>query len=283
MELSLLTHIKEHYNNFSKTEKQIATYVLKYAKLIPNITTKELADKAVVSESSVTRFVKKAGAESFKSFKIRLAQELVGADGFITDFSILHKKDTPYELFQKVSHVNKGAIDALHGSMNKKELSKAIEALKKARKIVFYGVGGSSIVAMDALYKFTKLGFQVEFNQDFHYMLSLIPFLNKDDVFVAISMSGKTKDVADLAEFAQLNNTLVIAITNINKSTLVKKADIHLATPKVEQDFRIGSITSRITQLTIIDSLYVNLFNMIGDKVLDKYKTAREEMVKLRR
>src|SRR5690606_14633101 len=107
-----------------------------------------------------------------------------------TDFSIIKKKDSPYELFQKVVHVNKGAIELLASSIDKKELDQAVEVLKKARKIVFFGVGGSSIAAMDAVYKFTKLGFIVEFSQDFHYMLSAIPHMNNQDVFIAISMSG---------------------------------------------------------------------------------------------
>lgn len=75
----------------------------------------------------------------------------------------------------------------------------------------------------------------------------------------------------------------MIAITNINKSPLYKEADIRLATPNVEQDFRIGSITSRMTQLTIIDSLYISIFNSIGENVLDEYQEARDHVVKLRR
>ncbi|WP_284139209.1 MULTISPECIES: MurR/RpiR family transcriptional regulator [unclassified Virgibacillus] len=279
----ILSRIKERMTIFSKTEKKIAAYILMHAELIPNITTKELANKANVSEASVIRFAKAIGIGSFKSFKIALAQELVTNEEYITDFSIIQKKDSPYELFQKVVHVNRGAIDLLSSSLEKKELERAVHVLKKARKIIFFGVGGSSIAAMDAIYKFTKLGFSAEFSQDFHYMLSLIPYLTDQDVFVAISMSGETKDVLDLAQFAQKKGATLIAITNINKSSLYKKANIRLATPIVEKDFRVGSITSRMTQLTVIDSLYISLFNSIGKGVIEQYQEAREEMVKLRR
>lgn len=280
---TLMLTIRERINNFSETQKKIATYILKHAELIPNMTTKELANKSDVSEASVNRFSKVIGIESFKTFKISLAQELAVSTEYITDFSMVHKKDSPYELFQKVMHVNKSAIESLSGSLSKKELENAIETFKKANKVIFFGVGGSTIAALDALYKFTKLGFQAEFSQDFHYMLSLIPYLNKGDIFVAISMSGQTKDVLDLARFAQKKGATLIAITNINKSPLYKEADICLATPYVEKDFRVGSITSRMTQLTIIDSLYISLFNNVGDQVMEQYQSAREKVMKLRR
>ncbi|GIO21657.1 MurR/RpiR family transcriptional regulator [Oceanobacillus sp. J11TS1] len=283
MATTLLTRISERLPQFSKTEQKISAYILKHAELIPNMTTKELANKADVSEASVIRFSKTIGIGSFKTFKIALAQELAVQEAYITDFSILQKKDSPYEMLQKVVHVNKNAIELIMESLDKKQLDDAVMALKNARKIIFYGVGGSSIAAMDALYKFTKLGFQVEFNLDFHYMLSKIPHLNSEDVFVAISMSGRTNDVLDLARLSQEKGARVIAITNINKSPLYREADIRLATPHVEQDFRIGSITSRMTQLTIVDSLYISIFNIIGENVLDEYQEARGHVVKLRR
>jgi DNA-binding MurR/RpiR family transcriptional regulator len=96
-------------------------------------------------------------------------------------------------------------------------------------------------------------------------------------------MSGKTKDVLELSRFAKSQGATVIAITNIDKSPLYKEADIRLCTPVVEQDFRIGSIPSRMTQLTIIDSLYLSIFHSKGEKVIDKYHKARNEVIRLRR
>ncbi len=279
----LLVRISEQSRQFSETEKKISDYILNHAELIPNMTTKELATKADVSEASVTRFVKKIGVGSFKTFKITLAKEMAVKESFITDFSILQKKDTPYEMFQKVVHVNKNAIDMTMESLDKKELEAAVEAIKGAKKLVFYGVGGSAIAAQDAVVKFAKLGFEVEFNMDFHYMLSRIPYLNENDVFIAISMSGKTKDVLDMMHVAKSYGAKIIAITNLDKSPLYKKADIRLATPTVEADFRIASIASRMTQLTVIDTLYVSIFNQIGERMLDKFHAARDHVIRLRR
>lgn len=280
---SLIQKITEDLNRLSAAERKIGKYIVQHPELIPNMTTKELSKKANVSEASVVRFCKSIGIGSFKSFKLELVKDLTLADMNLTDFSILKKKDSPYDLLHKVTYVNKSAIESTLASLDKKEYNKAFEVLMHANKVVFFGVGGSATAAFDAHYKFTRLGYHSNTAFDFHYMLSHIAYLTEKDVFIAISMSGKTKDVLELSRFAQKKGATVIAITNIDKSPLYKEADIRLCTPNVESDFRIGSLSSRMTQLTIIDALYISIFNNIGENIVEHYHEARNEVVHLRR
>ncbi len=280
---SLLARIKQNLSKLSDAERACGEYILANPELVPNMTTKDLSKNSGVSESTVVRFCKSIGIGSFKSFKLELVKELALKDYNITDFSVLEKKEEPYELFQKVTYVNKSAIEAIPASMDRRELEKAVNVIKNARRLVFYGVGGSATAAYDGYYKFFRLGYECVFQNDFHFMLSTIPFLTEKDVFIAISMSGKTKDVLELAKFAGRKGATVIAITNLEKSPLYKMADIKLCTPVVEHDFRIGSLPSRITQLTIIDALYLNIFLIKGEKILNQYHEARNEVIRLRR
>lgn len=280
---SLIGRIEKDLVRLSEAERKIGEYIIKNPELVPNMTTKVLSKKCDVSEASIVRFCKSIGISSFKTFKLELVKDIAVAKTSLTDFSILQKKDSPYDLFHKVTYVNKAAVESTLSSLDKNELEKAVNTLKNAKKIIFFGVGGSATAAIDGHYKFTKLGFHSVMTHDFHFMISLIPYLTENDVFIAISMSGKTKDVLELARFAKKKGATLIAITNIDNSPLYKEADIHLCTPAVEQEFRIGTISSRMTQLTIIDTLYLSVFNSIGETVLEQYHEARNEVVKLRR
>ncbi|QQZ09280.1 MurR/RpiR family transcriptional regulator [Heyndrickxia vini] len=280
---SLLSRIEKELSKLSDAERKIGEYIIKNPELIPNMTTKELSKKSGVSEASVVRFCKSIGIRSFKTFKLELVKNITLSQTNITDFSILQKRDSPYDLFHKVTYVNKAAIDSTLSSLDKNELDKAVELIKRAKKIIFYGVGGSATAAFDGHYKFSKLGYHSITTLDFHFMISLIPYLTEDDVFIAISMSGKTKDVLELARFAKKKGATLISITNIDNSPLYKEADIRLCTPIVEGDVRIGTISSRMTQLNIIDTLYLSVFNNIGENVLEQYHEARNEAVRLRR
>lgn len=137
---------------------------------------------------------------------------------------------------------------------------------------------------MDGAYKFTRLGFTAMMLSDFHMMLPLVTNLKEGDIFVAISTSGRTKDVLEMAQYAKRQGATVIAITKLDQSSpLYKDADIRLCMPDVEQDHRIASIASRMTQLNMIDALYVITFNRIGNKVLDQFMETREEALRLRK
>jgi len=280
---SFLKRLQQSINQLSEAEKKIGNFILQYPDLVPNMTTKDMSKKTGSSESTVVRFCKSVGIESFKSLKLELVREIAQSDMKLTDFTILETSGEAYDFFQQVIHVNKTAIESLFTSVDRKSIEKAVDALQQANQIVFFGVGGSATAAIDGYYKFMRLGYQCIAPQDFHLLLSTIPYLNKNDVFIAISMSGKTKDVLDLAEVAKRAGVTVIAITNLEKSPLYKLADIHLCTPNVEHDFRIGSIPSRMTQLTIIDALYVSIFHAVGDQVVSKYQDARKEVERLRR
>lgn len=282
-ETSILKKIERDRADMSGAEQKVASFILDNAHLVPNMTTGDLSRKADVSEATVIRFCKTIGIGSYKSFKLTLVKELSNTSIGVNDFSLLQSKDTPYELFNKVTHVNRGALEAAASALDKRELNKAIEALHGAGTILFYGVGGSAAAAVDGHYKFAKLGFHAMMTPDFHFMLSIASHLKKGDVFIAISTSGKTKDVLELARFAKSREATVIAITNIGKSPLYKEADITLGTPMVEHENRIGSIASKMVQMNMIDALYIGTFHKVGANVEEPYKKASETAARLKR
>ena len=281
--LTILSKIENHMDRFTQAEKKIAIYIMDHAEMVPNLTTKDISNNTGSSEASVVRFCKTIGIGSFKAFKLALVRDLTVAEMNINDFSVMEKKDSPYDLFNKVTYVNKAAIETTVSTLDKRELEKASDVIVKAKKVLFYGVGGSAVSAMDGAYKFTKLGYFSVMNLDFHMMLSLVGHLEEGDVFIAISNSGQTKDVLELSRFAKKKGATILAITKLGKSPLFKEADIKLCTPDMEQSNRIGSIASRTAQLNIIDSLYIISFNQIGNKVSSKLHESSEEANTLRR
>ena len=104
---TLLFKIESNMDQFSPAEKKVAMYIMENAEIVPNLTTKEVSTNAGASEASVVRFCKSIGIGSFKAFKIALVRELTIADYNINDFSVMNTEDGPYDLFNKVTYVNK--------------------------------------------------------------------------------------------------------------------------------------------------------------------------------
>lgn len=114
-------------------------------------------------------------------------------------------------------------------------------------------------------------------------MLSLVLNLEKDDVFIAISTTGNTQEVLDLVEIAKEREVTIISITTLKKSKLVKESSIILSVPILEEDFRVGNMATRISQLSVIDIIYMCLYNKMKPNVIEKYYELRDIVIKYRR
>ncbi|MGN1400575.1 MAG: MurR/RpiR family transcriptional regulator, partial [Bacillus sp. (in: firmicutes)] len=274
---------KNKLSSFTPAEKKVAQYILENPQFVPTMTTSELAQQSQASEASVVRFCKTIGAGSFKMLKVQLAKENSDTEKGINDFSLIHSSDTASSLFHKVTYFNRTSIETTLHTVDKKELEYAVETIRDCKKMAFYGVGGSYPPAVDAQYKMMKIGYHAFVSSDLHYMISLLTTMAENDVLIVFSTSGKTREVIELAEYAKKQKVKVIAITTLQKSPLYKLADHKLCIPHLEEEHRIGTIASRMAQLNIIDTLYLSLFRLMGEKGAEYLHKSRDMIVEQRK
>lgn len=275
----------EQQKNFTEAEIKISNYILNNLSKISLMTIKEVAEASQVSQASVVRFCKMLGIRGFPEFKLELNKEITIRES--KDFNIVRKdrigKLSPKEVFINTLELDTMAVNQLINTLDLKSVLKSVDLILNANTIVVYGVGASAIVAQDIVYKFIKLGLNVDFNQDFHFMLSIILNMKKNDIFIAVSTTGETQEIIELSKFAKERGAVVISITSLQKSTLIKYTDIALYTPVLEEYFRVANMATRISQLAVVDVLYMNLYEQLGDEVIDKFYSLREIVERLRR
>ncbi|MDP1172210.1 SIS domain-containing protein, partial [Klebsiella pneumoniae] len=73
------------------------------------------------------------------------------------------------------------------------------DAARHGKRIEFYGVGNSGIVAQDAQHKFFRLGVNTVATSDGHVQLMSATMLQQGDCAVIISNSGRSRDLLDAA------------------------------------------------------------------------------------
>src|SRR3546814_3198151 len=96
--------------------------------------------------------------------------------------------------------------------------------------IEFYGVGNSGIVAADAQHKFFRFDLATVAYSDSHVQLMAASLLGTSDVLVAISHSGRSRELLDAVRLARKNGCPIIAITATNTplaelATVLLRAD----------------------------------------------------------
>ena len=142
----------------------------------------------------------------------------------------------------------------------------------QGRRIEFYGVGNSGIVAMDAQHKFFRLGVTAAAISDGHMQVMSATMLKPGDCAVIISNTGRSRDLLDVAEIARKKGATVIAIT-ASGSLLARELQsgsqhIVLAADHPEDADRYSPMVSRLLHLLIIDILTTGVALRLGSAQL---------------
>jgi DNA-binding MurR/RpiR family transcriptional regulator len=89
-----------------------------------------------------------------------------------------------------------------------------------------------------------------------------------------------TMDTLAIAEELKRKGCPVIVVTSGARSTLARMADIVLPVAVAATGYISEAFTSRIAQQVVIDLLYIQLVNVIGEEAVDHIDSMREAIAK---
>lgn len=259
-----LARIRSVYNTLAPAERKVADFVSDHSKLVIYMSVTQLAEAVGVGDSTVIRFCQNAGFRGYQELKLVLARDLVEPSEDLSDG--ITAEDSLEVMARKVCSANKNALEDTSKMLDFNQLALAIEALVRARRIEFYGVGASGTSALDAKNRFMRLGLICDAPTDPHIQMMSAAVLDERDVAVGISFSGSTKDVVQVVNKAKERGAIAICVTAYSRSPLANEADIKLITASVETPLGSGALRSKIAQLHILDLLYTGVAMRLGSK-----------------
>lgn len=281
--MNILEYLKQNYNSFTDREKLISKYFLENEENIIKLSAKEIGDLTKTSAPTVVRFSKKLGFSSLNELKLSL--KLSSNDREKNSrFEYLDKdlkaKDIIYGIKESIDSVMEKTVKLL----NESDLDKAINLLINAKNIYIYSIGVSGLVGLDFYYKLNRINKRCTLHTDTHLQITSSVLMEPGDVAVAISYSGETAEVLTCVENARKNKIPIISITKASvNNELEKLSDITLKIPFVEKSLREGAMSSRISQLAIIDMLFIGIARDNFEEIEKKLIVTREAVKKLRK
>ncbi|MCB1776931.1 MAG: SIS domain-containing protein [Candidatus Competibacteraceae bacterium] len=273
--IPLLAQIDAARGRLSRAEQRVADYVLSHADDIMHQSIAALASSVGVSQPTVARFCLALGFTGFKEFKLRLVQSLAGGVPFVhRDVGV---GDPVSALVAKVLDRTISALMRVRNDLDAEALDQAVHLLANARRIEFYGAGNSGIIAADAQHKFFRLGAPTVAYADAHIYGMAATLLQPGDVVVAISNTGRTRDVLRGVELALQAGASVVAIT-ASGSPLARLSTVALCADVEEDPDTYSPMTSRIAHLAIIDVLAVGVALDRGPELLPQLEKAKQSL-----
>ncbi|AJY42495.1 MurR/RpiR family transcriptional regulator [Burkholderia humptydooensis] len=261
------------------SERKLADFVLAAPREVLDLSMTELAARAGASQPTIARFCQALGCSGFREFKIRLAQSV--APGVASVYRDVEPDERAPGIIGKVFDRTIGALIEVRNSLSATSVADAIELLTRASRIEFYGAGGSGIAAQDIQHKFFRLGVPSVAYSDPHTFSMSAALLGANDVVVAISNTGRTRDIVDAARAALACGAKVISITH-SHSPLAQLSTVSLASNVAEETDVFSPMTSRMSHLAIGDILAVGVALRRGPELVDRLGRAKEAITRRR-
>ena len=265
----MLDRIQATLATLSPAEQRVGELVLQDALTFCNLPVVDLAQRAKVSKPTVVRFCRSLGYEGLSDFKLKLAASHSEGVPFI--HRSVSAQDSASDVLVKVVDNTVTALLKYRNEASSAAIEKAVDAIvavhAQRRRLEFFGVGNSGIVAQDAQHKFFRLGFHTNALSDGHLQIMSASLLKQGDVLVVISSSGRTRDLLDSCEIARKNGATTIVIT-ASGSPLSQGGELHLAADHPENYERFSPMVSRLLHLMIIDILATRTALRIGSEQL---------------
>ncbi len=270
-----LVMLQEMHDNLPPSEKKIALYILENPQETITLTASELGKRSTTSSAAVIRLCKSLNLKGFQDLKLRIAGDLQKKKA--TGFRDIEPNESTLSIIEKMTDNSVQTLRETAELLNNEELERAVEVLKNAGTIHFFGVGASSIIAQDAQQKFLRINKKATAFPDLHMAATLVANADENDVVVGISFSGATFEVAKILELANKKGAHTISLTKYGSSIVTEQAGIRLYTSATrEPTFRSGATSSRIAQLHVMDILFMSVASQAYDQTVQHLDETRE-------
>ncbi len=260
----VLAQIHNLYKELTAAEQKIASFVISYPSKVVYMTAKDLSSECGVAPSAVIRFCHDLGYDGFSAFKIALASsdDMISSSAKgrqVDKLPAFSPDDDVEEVFGKVFSSSSRTLKDTLGMINFSQVRAVCDALAGAERILVFGVGTSSVIAIDAQYRFAQLGLPASAYTDALFMNVTAANAKKGDVVIGVSHSGRTKAVVDAVKRAKTAGALTVALTSFRNSPLSSESDYVLCAFADEENYPVEAVSARVAHLCIIDALAMTL------------------------
>ena len=241
--------IESVYDTFTNSEKIVADFFIENANEKVDFSAANMSEKLHVSEASLTRFSKKCGYEGYREF-IYIYKKNITSDPHI------HRQLTKRVLSDYDEILNKS-----YSLINEEQIERIIELIIKAKRVYFYGLGSSGLVALEMKSRFMRLGLHCDAFSEPDMIKINSALLDEDCVVIALSISSDSQVMLSSLQQARCNHAKLVLFT-ANKNNAFKEICDEVVSVATSKNLSFGNrISPQFPLLVIIDIFYAYFLN----------------------
>lgn len=218
---SVLSRIRENFDTLFSAEKRVAAYIMEHPDEVTELNISELAQKSQTGDATVVRMCKHLGYQGFYQMKLILSRDEGQAKPRYSEETL--------DSVPGLCSANAARVAALSDGLELETLCKAITLIKTCRRIYVVAVGNTIPVAMDLSFRLGRCGIPALCTMVPEYYLNNISTAESEDLLIAISRSGASRQILQTMELAQKNHMHTLVITGCPHMQLAREADCVIA------------------------------------------------------
>ncbi len=228
---------KIDFNELSETDRAIYHYMSSQSDKIPYMRVREIALESHTSASSVMRFIRKLGYESFTEFRTQFKVPELDAVSFYSSMNVLNAEHFPRDIEGKIRRI--------------------AERMLECDNTIFYGIGASGSMCEYAARRFATIGFNSYALVDNTYPIFAKLKHTSDNMIVVLSITGTTTEIIEVVNgFRNNPDFTTVAITSDPNSTLGRMSDYVLDySVDVKRINKYEDLTTQIPCLFLVEAL----------------------------
>ena len=274
MKSNLLKNIELRFSEFSKGQKNIASYLLEHYEKAAYMTAAKLGALVGVSESTVVRFAIELGFEGYPELQ-RALQELVRTR--LTSFERIEVSDALMGDKDILGQVLLSDVEKLRKtleSVDREAFDQAIDRIISAKRIYILGVRSSASLAGFLHYQLQMVFDNLTLVQTTsgNEMLEQIMRIGEGDVMIAISFPRYSNRIIKAVDFANSKGANVIALTDSKESPIAQNASQLLTASSDMASF----VDSLVAPLSIINAIIVAVARKKKEELTIRLRTLEQ-------
>lgn len=259
------------------SDERVARSILDAPDATVHRSVSEVAEAAQASTATVVRCAQKAGFRGFHELKLALVRDLAAVEAAQADRA---DPATAGTTLGEVLEAGQQTLRDAGALIDHDTFVAAAERIAIADRVLFVGVGTSAALAQDAAYRFNTIGVRGEAPADVHAQHVVARSLRPNDVCVAISHTGSTRETNAAVAAAAAAGATTVAITSFMRSPLTELAGLTLVAGTRELTLRLEAVASRLAHMAVLDALLLDVVRRTEARArdaLDRYTTVLAE------
>ena len=261
----LLIQIQLMLPSLPRSEAIIAEAMLENPEAIEYMTLAQLSKDSGASEAAIIRFSRRLGFDGYTAMKHGFIESRQKSAELLEN-PVTREKENMRSIMEKTFRDNVLVMRETIAQAGD-EFDQAVDALENAGAIHFFGTGDGYACARLAYMKFKRLGIVCSCEEDAMLQLITAGNMTAQDVAIAVSYEGRSRNVIRALKIAKQNGSKTISITRMRNSPLMEYTDICLRTAVRDLTAGRDKVTRRVSDQFILEVLYLGYINRMGEHV----------------